>query len=415
MNYPSGYDVIIAGGGAAGVGAALGAARAGARTLVVEKYGFLGGAATAGQVLAYCGLFCQGEKPVKAVGGSADIVLFALSELGMDANPFCSPTTLNWIMLLDPETLKLALDRVLKAHNIDVLLHTRLAAVSRTGNRIEELTLAGMEGQRQVSANAFVDATGDANMAMLAGVEYRIGNHEGKLQAASAPIRIGGCEPNLVIDRNAIIAAFKTYNKTGLYPTARIDGGIYTKIPNSNDMWWVMIDLPLNDLSSETFTQMEQLQREAANDYVKVLRENVPGFSNAYLLQTGPQVGIRESRHAVARYELTDEDILTGRQRPDGIARAAWPIEDHSVAGKPTYQSVGGEGYAHVPFDSIRAKGLDNLYYAGRVIGADAKAYASVRVMGTSFATGEAAGVAAAIGPNVDKIKKVLIDGGAIL
>lgn len=415
MKYSSGYDVIVAGGGAAGVGAALGASRAGARTLLVEKYGFLGGAATASQVLAYCGLFCQGEKPIKAVSGAADIVLSALRELGLDSEPFCSPTTLNWITLLDPETLKLALDRVLKAHNVDVLLHTRLAAVSRTGNSIEELTLAGMEGRRQVPAKAFVDATGDANLAMLAGLEYRIGDAEGKLQAASAPIRIGGCKPNLEIDRNAIISAFKKYNKNGLYPTARIDGGIYTKIPNSNDMWWVMIDLPLSDLSSEAFTKMEQLQREAANNYVKVLKEEVPGFENAYLLQTGPQVGIRESRHAAARYEITEEDILTGRQRPDGIARAAWPMEDHSVAGKPTYKSVGGSGYAHVPFDSIRAKGLDNLYYAGRVIGADPKAYASVRVMGTSFATGEAAGVAAAIGPEITRIQEVLISNGAII
>ena len=415
LHFASGYDVIIAGGGAAGIGAAVSAAKAGAKTLLVEKYGFLGGAATASQVLAYCGLFCQGKQPIKAVGGTADIVLSALKKLGLDSRPYCSPTTLNWMILLDPETLKLALDRILKAHNVDLLLHTRLAAVSRTGDMIEALTLAGMEGRRHVPAKAFVDATGDANMAMLAGIEYRIGDNEGKLQAASAPIRIGGCKPNLTIDRKAIIDAFATYNKTGSYPSARIDGGIYTKIPNSHDMWWVMIDLPFNDLSSESFTKMEQLQREAAHDYVKVLRENVAGFENAYLLQTGPQIGIRESRHAMARYEMTAEDILTGRQRDDAIARAAWPIEDHSIAGKPTYQSVGGKGYAHVPFDSIRSKGLENLYYAGRVIGADPKAYASVRVMGTSFATGDAAGVAAAIGADISKIQKTLIENGAII
>lgn len=409
------YDVIIAGGGAAGIGAALGASQAGARTLLVEKYGFLGGAATTSQVLAYCGIYYQGAKPVKAVGGAADIILQALEDLGLTAKPFCSPTTSNWITLLEPETLKLALDRVLLANNVDVLLHTRLAAIMRTGRQIEGVTLAGMEGRSNISAKAFVDATGDANLAMLAGIDCRIGNYEGRLQAASAPVRIGGLDPDLKIDRQKIITAFKTYNKTGAYPVARTDGGIYTKIPNSSDMWWMMIDLPMKDLSSKTFTSAEQNLREAAHEHVQLLRDCVPGFQNARLVQTGPQIGIRESRHAAARYELTEEDLRTGRQRDDGIARAAWPMENHSIPGKPVYQSIGGEGFAHIPFDALRAKGLDNLYYAGRVIGADAKAYASIRVMGTAFATGEAAGVAAAIGPDPARVISTLKSAGAII
>ena len=93
---------------------------------------------------------------------------------------------------------------------------------------------------------------------------------------------------------------------------------------------------------------------------------------------------------------MTGEDVVLGRCRDDGIARAAWPIELHGEAGKPSYTSIGGAGYCHVPYDSIRAKGLDNLWYGGRVIGADPQAYGSIRVMGTAFATGQAAGVAAA-------------------
>ena len=158
----------------------------------------------------------------------------------------------------------------------------------------------------------------------------------------------------------------------------------------------MMYDHGLADLSSESYTEAEQSARAAAHDYVEVLRRRVPGFENAYLLQTGPQIGIRESRHPPARYELTREDLLTGRQRADAVARAAWPIEDHSVPGKPKYQAIGGAGYADIPLDSLRAKSLDNLYLAGRTIGADEFAYASVRVMGTAFATGEAAGRAMA-------------------
>jgi len=125
------------------------------------------------------------------------------------------------------------------------------------------------------------------------------------------------------------------------------------------------------------------------------LRRHVPGFEQAYLASTGPQIGVRESRHPPARYDLTADDLRTGRQRSESIAKAAWPIEDHSVPGKPMYHSIGGDGFASILLDCLRAKGMDNVFYAGRLIGADDMAYGSIRVMGTAFATGEAAGRAA--------------------
>lgn len=391
----SDYDVIVAGGGAGGVGAALGATQNGAKVLLVEKYGFLGGAATTSNVLAYCGFFQQGETPIKAVGGVADLVLDEMRGLGLDCDPFCSPTTQNWIILLEPEAVKLALDRVLTKSGVDVLLHTRVAAVGRTADRIDSVTLAGMDGRRRIAAEAFVDATGDANLSLLAGLDCRIGNDQGHLQAISAPVLVGGRDRSVPIDRYAVIAGFDAYNKTGRYPAARTDGGIFTEVPRSGQMWWMMFDHAMADLSSESFTKAEQAAREAAHDYVRVLRDHVPGFQNAYLASTGPQIGIRESRHPPARYDLTAEDLLTGRQRPDGVAKAVWPIEDHTIPGKPAYSSIGGEGYADIPLDCLRAKGLENVYYAGRLIGADPIAYGSIRVMGTAFATGEAAGRAA--------------------
>lgn len=386
------YDVVVAGGGAGGVGAALGAALSGARVLLVEKYGFLGGAATNAQVLAYCGFFKQGPEPVKVVGGAADLVLDELRTLGLTCEPFKSPTTSNWIILLEPEAVKLALDRVLAGHGVNVLLHTRVAATSRTADRLQAVTLAGMDGRERVAAEAFVDATGDANLALVAGMACRKGDPSGNLQAISAPIRVGGRDPSVPIDREAIKAAFRKYNPTGKYPSARDDGGIYTVIPNTGDMWWMMFDHPMPDLSSGSFSTAERAAREAAHDYVQILRREVPGFETAYLVQTGPQIGIRESRHPPARYDLTGQDLLTGRRREDGVALAAWPIEDHSVPGKPAYRSIGGDGTADIPRDCLRAEGVDNLWYAGRCIGADPQAYASIRVMGTAFATGEAAG-----------------------
>jgi len=390
----SDYDVVVAGGGAGGVGAALGAARMGAKILLVEKYGFLGGAATNAQVLAYCGFFQQGPEPVKVVGGAADLVLDELRKLGLDCAPFRSPTTSNWIILLEPEAVKLALDRVLAAQGVDVFLHTRVAATTRTADRLQSVTLAGMDGRVRVAAEAFIDATGDANLSLVAGVPCRTGNQEGKLQAISAPIRVGGRDPSVPIDREAIKAAFRRYK--GRWPSAREDGGIYTDVPNTGELWWMMFDHPLADLSSASFSEAERAGREAAREYVDLLRREIPGFEKAYLVSTGPQIGIRESRHPAARYELTGEDLASGRQREDGVAKAAWPMEDHSVVRRPVYTPIGGDGWASVPLDALRAKGLDNLFFAGRTIGADDMAYASIRVMGTAFTTGDAAGVAAA-------------------
>ena len=387
------YDLVVAGGGAGGVGAALGAAQRGAKVLLVEKYGFLGGAATNSQVLAYCGFFQQGPKPIRVVEGAADLVFDELRTLGLDCAPFCSPTTKNWIILLEPEAVKLALDRVLSAAGVDVLHHTRVAAATRTAHHVESVTLAGMEGRQRVTAGAFVDATGDANLALVTGLDCRVGGPERQLQAVSMPIRVGGRDPSVPIDRTAIKRGLAAYNKTGNHPTARDDGGIYTIVPNTNEMWWMAFDHPLPDLSSASFSKAERAGREAAHDYVKVLRDHVPGFEGAYLVQTGPQIGVRESRRPPARYDLTFEDLATGRRRPDGVARAGWPMEDHSEAGRPVYHAIGGEGFADIPLDSLRVKNLDNLYLAGRTIGADDRAYASIRVMGTAFATGEASGV----------------------
>ncbi|WP_018697967.1 FAD-dependent oxidoreductase [Amorphus coralli] len=415
------YDVLVAGGGAGGIGAALGAAKAGAKVCLVEKYGFLGGAATNAQVLAYCGFFQQGNEPIQAVGGAGEQVLGALRKLGVGAEPYHSETTGNWIVLLDPERLKVALDRLCAEHGIDVMLHTRLAAVSRTASRVEAATLAGMDGRSQVGAEAYVDASGDANMALVAGLPFRVGDEEKHLQAGTMPMRVGGLNPSVKIDREAIKAAVAAYNARGNDPIHRNDGGIYTRVPGSGDFWWLIIDREMTDLSSRTFTRAEQRAREMALALVDILREQVPGFENAWLAQTGPQIGIRESRHPAARYEITHEDVVEGRLREDGIARGAWPIELHKEAGKPLYEKIGARGYFHVPLDAVRARGLDNVWYGGRVIGADSLAYGSIRVMGTAFATGEAAGTAAALSarsgraPAADQVREALTAQGAII
>ncbi len=415
------YDVVVAGGGAGGVGAAIGAAQAGARVVLIEKYGFLGGAATNAQVLAYCGFFQHGNAPVKAVAGAGDQVLREMRKLNVDCEPYHSPTTGNWIILLDPERLKIALDQILAAHKIDVMLHTRVAAAERTGRAIEYLTVAGMDGQFPIQGGGFVDATGDAELALVSDVPMRLGDGEARLQAFSMPIRVGGVAPETIIDRAKMCASIDLFNRRSPFRINRTDGGIYTRIPSSGDLWWLVIDREMPDLSWKSFTHAEQSARRMALCLVDALRESVPGFENAWLAQTGPQIGVRETRHPAARFEILGTDVVGGVWRDDGVARGAWPIELHSDAGKPTYEHIGGRGFYHVPLAALQSATLDNLFYAGRVIGADFRAYGSTRVMGTALATGEAAGVAAAltarrgIGPDADAVREVLIATGALI
>lgn len=415
------FDVLVCGGGAGGVGAALGAAQAGARVGLVERYGFLGGAATAAQVLAYCGFFHQGERPTVAVEGVGAQVLAALRGLGVEARPFHSETTGNWIVLLDPERVKRALDMLLAEHGVEVMLHARMIAAGRAGTRLAGLTIDGMDRRHALSATAFVDASGDGALSRAAGLEVVTGDGEGRIQAATMPMRIAGLAPGLKVQRAEMMRVVDLYNRDARYPVAREDAGIYTRIPGSGDLWWMVIDRHMPDLSPVSFTRAEQSARAMAHGLVALLRAEVAGFEAAHLVQTGPQIGVRESHHPVARYRLSGDDVTEGRLSPDGVARGAWPIELHRDAGKPLYRPVGGAGYFHIPLDACRAAGADNLWLGGRVIGADPLAYASIRVMGTGFASGQAAGVAAALqarggtAPDAAQVQAELARQGALL
>ena len=163
------YDVVVAGGGAAGAAAAAGAARMGARVLLVERYGFLGGAATNAQVLSYCGFFACGDPPRAVVGGVGADLLAELRKLGLDTAPVRAKSG-NWIVMLDPEAAKLAFDRLVLAHDVALELHTRVVAAGRGGARLTHVTLADHRGLRDVHAACFVDASGEASLAALAGV-----------------------------------------------------------------------------------------------------------------------------------------------------------------------------------------------------------------------------------------------------
>ena len=397
------FDVIVCGGGAAGVGAAVGAAQSGARVALLERYGFLGGAATNSQVLSYCGFYQCDARGDRAIGGVGYQVLLELAKLGENIRPHRSELTGNRIILLDPEKLKYALDRLVLSHQVELFLHSTLVAVKKQGSHLEAIDLVGLFQQRSLSGKAFVDATGNGQLSKFTGLPRSVHQQEQSLQSMSLPIRLGGLAKDLKIDREAIKMAVEVFNRQAIHPIPRQDGGVFMRVPNSNDWLWMIVDLGLKDVQEELVTKAEWLGRRIAHDCVEVLRAEVAGFENCHIVNTGPQIGIREAWCPEAQYALKREDLAIGRKFDSGISRAAWPMEDHSKPGKPSYHPIGGEGYGLIPFESLSTK-IPNLWLAGRTIGADAAAYGSIRVMGTSFATGQAAGVAAALFAQQDEL-----------
>jgi FAD dependent oxidoreductase len=393
------YDVVVIGGGSAGVAAAAGAARCGAKTLLVERYGFLGGAATTAGVLAYCGLhLCGVETPVPAVSGVASDVLEHLRGLGVESPPRRSATTGNWVTPLNPEALKIALDRTAARAGADVTLHTLLIDVAVANGQIDAVRLADHAGHRTVTARAWVDASGECNLAAMGGaVASPRFSVTRKTAPASYPVRISGIAGDLELDRGSIQAAACTVAAQLGRATIRQTGGFITRLPGTDDLWWLVVDLVTDGLSGPDMSTAERDGRDLVWRAVAALRAHVPGFARASIATTGPQLGIRETRHVASRDDVVEADAASGRLRPDGIARAAWPMEIHHGPDHTEYRPIGGGGYFHVPLGALRAAHADNLWLAGRTIGADPAAFASVRVMGTAFATGHAAGVAAAL------------------
>ena len=412
------YDVVVVGAGAGGIAAAVGAARTGARTLLVERYGFMGGAATNAQVLAYCGFFARGETARQMVSGVGQDLLLELKALGVDIAPIVSKSGY-WIIMLDPEATKLGFDRLVRGNALDVRLHTRLMGAEVEGDRIRSVTLVDHSGITTVEAGAFVDASGEATLATLAGVPLsQPGGADAHLQAASFPIRIGGVPDDVVFDRKIMAELIAEHNKTAEMPILRADGGVVSRLPLSNDMWWMAIDLETDGITAESLTEVEFKARELAWLNLEVLRRH-PGFEKAYLVSTGPQMGIRETRRPFSRADVVEQDVVDGRRHEDGIARASWPMEVHEFPGKARFVDIGGEGFFDVRAGAIEAAEIANLRLAGRVIGADPRAYGSIRVMGTAFATGHAAGVSAALAAvghtDVATLRKTLEGQGAVI
>jgi hypothetical protein len=375
------------------MGAAIGAAQAGASVHLIERYPFLGGAAIASSVLSYCGFFDQRrELVVGGVGGD----LLARLRAGGAYEEITFKWSGNTVVLIDPEFTKLALDAMIADAGVSLGLHSYLAAARCTGAQIIAITAITAGRERRIGGSVFVDASGDGNLAQAAGASLSV-LPAAERQAATLSMRIGGVKPDAPISSELMRQAVAEHNAANERQLVR-DHGPAARLPLTGEITMQIVDQCVDALDAHDLTRAETAARVQAWDYLNAFRNSMPGWEDAYLVGTGPQIGVRETRHIVGRYEITATDVLSARRRPDdGIARCGWPLEAHYGIGSTKYTPIEGRAFYDIPLDALRSIDRDNLWAAGRLVSSDTDAYCSLRVMGTAFATGQAAGVAAAL------------------
>lgn len=394
------YDVVVVGGGPAGLAAAVAAGAAGARTALVERYGFLGGMATAGMVSTICGLYHSvtvgAPEPIN--DGFAESFARRLS-----AMPGCQKPVRRGRSFVLPYTpfafACLADELVTAVEPLDVYLHAYLVGVDGRPGRIEALRIATWERSLQLRARVVVDTSGDAVVARQAGAATETAPPSDRqlpslifvLQQVDAAALDAG--PRLAVLRTLLAAEREGHLPPG---ASNITLG---PSPQPGELIGKLALGGLADVISDRrdfLTAAEQEGRRrvlAVTEFLKTL----PPFARAFVSHVAAQVGVRESRRVIGRYQLTREDVLSGRKFPDGVARAGWPIElwrDGHLGATYAYLED-GQTY-DIPLRSLQARDVDNLFVAGRCMSATHDALGSARVIGTCLATGEAVGLAAA-------------------
>lgn len=419
-------DVVVVGSGSAGAVAALAAARAGARTLLLERYGFLGGTSTL--VLdTFYGFFTPGERPKKVVGGIPDQVI---AELKRHSACFERPNTYGagTGITYHPDYLKVVWETLIRRAGVRVLLHAWVQDALREGDRVSGLVVATKAGLGVVRARAFVDASGEADVCYHAGVPFELAGECEPAQTLTTTFRM--C--NVDLDRrNALPKArlqelMREAAESGEYALPRREGsdhaavgrGMTATIMTRVKSFGRRNGRVVNATDPELLTEAEIEGRRQALEYARFLRDRVPGYERADLAGFGIQIGIRETRRVNGEYRLTREDVLGARQFEDQIGLCGAPIEDHGDGTDTRWQYLPEGRCVGIPFRTLLPQGVENLVVAGRCFSATHDAHAGVRSMAQCMAMGQAAGTAAALGGRDAKFGEIrdrLRDLGAVL
>lgn len=390
-------DVLVVGGGSAGIAAALAASRNGSSVLLSERHQCFGGQATSSWVSAYCGFYTKGKEPKQTVFGIGEEVLQRLRAKGQDTNPTISKSTGNASIRFRPEIVKVVLDELLAESNVDYHLYSCLSDVEVKDNKIISATLYENGELLKVNAKTYIDCSGEANLARLSGCEVAWGNKDGEVQQSSLSCLVSGI-PTIEIPMSTLTEAIIKGKEAGI-PYLDKEKGMIVKVPSDDYGYLTIPSVSIDGVSSKTVSISMMTLRKKANSYVETLRRFAPGFENIRLLATAPNIGIRESYRIAGKAKVSDEDVINCNKNANTIGRGGWPAEVHASSGL-NYKQLKENDYFDIDMNTLWSKDIDNLFMAGRHISCDSLALASIRVMGTGFVTGQGAGVMASLYTN---------------
>jgi hypothetical protein len=422
-------DVIVVGGGPAGMCAAIAAAREGVSVLLIEKGGACGGMATTGMVGPFMTCYdSKGENMI--IRGIFEEIVDRMVEKGFAIHPSevrQGTGFTSWIKIghdhvtpFEPEGLKLVMDEMLTEAGIKIMYHTNFLRAVMDGDTITGVLVSSKRGIERIDGKVIIDCTGDGDVAVTAGVPYEMGNQElGLIQPVTMFFHICNTdEEKMEADIQANINNF--YRKNGVNyrsfhwrvaeavsngewevdgkPFNRVALGLF-RMPKP-DEWCVNVSriTGIDATDPESLTKAEIEGRKQVQMIFNMIRKYVPGCENAKIKASGSHVGVRETRHIAGDYRLVAEDLLQGKVPEDAILLAANSVDVHGRFGPASneYTPITGDYYG-VPYRSLIAKGVKNLLLAGRNVSADSTAAGAIRVMPPCMGMGQASGTAAAL------------------
>ena len=394
------YDVVVCGAGPAGVIAAIAAAREGASVALVERFGFLGGMATAGLVMPLSVFIYQNKR---VIGGIPWEFIERLEAMG---GGYIEKPLGN--VAFDPELYKLCMQRMVLEAGVTLYMNSYLTGtVVGTDGAVECVVIENKSGAEALEAKVFIDCTGDADLAAMAGVEMQPMNGE-PLQPLSTYFILAGVDTS-----SPLIAEAMHHNKQGVnchcLPIREylLEHAEKLNMPEFGGPWFCttlhegcvavnMTRTAADACDNRDYTAAECRLREDVYRMADVLRNNFAEFKNCYVASVATQAGIRETRRIKGVHTMTAEEYMSGYRYEDSISRGAHPIDIHATKGSSQVTHF-LEQAAYVPYRALIANNYPNLLVAGRCLSADRKAFASMRVQASCMGTGQAAGVAAAM------------------